>query len=96
MKITEEEIAKKKRGHSAIFLSQFYLFQISFVPPRTIKTTCHTVQDNCKLIQAEVQRHFGLFRSILTLTVKPWLIQSFINLDSMDRRLKCDHSLESC
>ena len=26
--------------------------------------------------------------------VKPWVIQSFQTFDSMDRTLKCDHSLE--
>ena len=28
--------------------------------------------------------------------VEPWVIQSFPTFDSMDRTLKCDHSLESC
>ena len=28
--------------------------------------------------------------------VKPWVIQSFLTFDSMDRTLNCDHSLESC
>ena len=28
--------------------------------------------------------------------VKPWVIQSFVTFDSMDRNLKCDHSLDSC
>ena len=32
----------------------------------------------------------------LTPRVKPWVIQSFLTSDSMDRTLKCDHSLESC
>ena len=29
--------------------------------------------------------------------MKPWVVQSFLNInfDSMDRTLKCDHSLES-
>ena len=32
----------------------------------------------------------------LTPRMKPWVIQSFLTFDSMDRTLKCDHSLESC
>ena len=32
----------------------------------------------------------------LTPGVKSWVIQSFLTFDSMDRTLKCDHSLESC
>ena len=32
----------------------------------------------------------------LTPRVKPWLLQSFLTFGSMDRTLKCDHSLESC
>ena len=32
----------------------------------------------------------------LTPRVKPWRIHSFLTFDSMDRTLKCDHSLESC
>ena len=32
----------------------------------------------------------------LTSKVKPWMIQSFLTFDSMDRILKCHHSLESC
>ena len=27
---------------------------------------------------------------------KPWVIQSFLTFDPMDRTVKCDHSLESC
>ena len=27
--------------------------------------------------------------------INPWAIQSFLTFDSMDRTLKCDHSLES-
>ena len=37
-----------------------------------------------------------LFVNPLTPIVKPWVIQSFLIFDSMDRTLKCDHSLESC
>ena len=36
------------------------------------------------------------FVNPLTPRVKPWMIQSFLSFDSMDRTLKCDHSLESC
>ena len=32
----------------------------------------------------------------LTLRVKHWMIQSFLTMVSMNRVLKCDHSLESC
>ena len=32
----------------------------------------------------------------LTPRVKPWVIQSSLTFDSMDRTLKCQHSLESC
>ena len=32
----------------------------------------------------------------LTSRVKPWMTQSFVTFESMDRTLKCDHSLESC
>ena len=35
-------------------------------------------------------------RNPLTPRVKLWLMQSFLTFDSMDRTLKCDHSLESC
>ena len=34
--------------------------------------------------------------TLLTPRVKPWVKQSFLAFDSMDRTLKCDHSLESC
>ena len=37
-----------------------------------------------------------LFVNPLTPRVKPWVIKSFLIFDSMDRTLKCDHSLESC
>ena len=37
-----------------------------------------------------------LFVNPLTPRVKPWVMQSFLTFDSMDRTLKCDHSLESC
>ena len=45
-----------------------------------------------------VEWHFTvvLFVNPLTPRVKPWVIQSFLTFDSMDRTLKCDHSLESC
>ena len=32
----------------------------------------------------------------LTPRVKPWVIQSFLTFDSMDRTLKCDHSMWCC
>ena len=32
----------------------------------------------------------------LTPRVKPLVIQTFISFDSMDRTLKCDHSLKRC
>ena len=32
----------------------------------------------------------------LTPRMRPWVIQSFLTFDSMDRTQKCDHSLESC
>ena len=28
--------------------------------------------------------------------VEPWVTETFLTFDSMDRTLKCDHSLESC
>ena len=34
--------------------------------------------------------------TLCTQGVKPWVIQSFLTFDSMDRTLKCDHSMESC
>ena len=37
-----------------------------------------------------------LFVDPLTPRVKPWVIQSFLTFDSMDRTVKCDHSLERC
>ena len=45
-----------------------------------------------------VEQYFTvvLFVNPLTPRVKPWVIQSFLTFDSMDRTLKCDHSLESC
>ena len=45
-----------------------------------------------------VEQYFTvvLFVNPLTPSVKPWVIQSFLTLDSLDRALKCDHSLESC
>ena len=43
-----------------------------------------------------VEQYFTVmvFVNPLTPRVKPWVIQSFLTFDSMDR--KCDHSLESC
>ena len=45
-----------------------------------------------------VEQYFTvvLFVNPLTRRVKPWVIDSFLTFDSMDRTLKCDHSLESC
>ena len=45
-----------------------------------------------------VEQYFTvvLFVNPLTPIVKPWVIQSFLTFDSMDKTLKCDHSLESC
>ena len=46
-----------------------------------------------------VDFHFHGFRvrfNPLTPKVKPWVIQSFLTFDSMDRTLKCDYSWESC
>ena len=45
-----------------------------------------------------VEQYFTvvLFVNPLTSRVKPWAIQSFLTFDSMNRTLKCDHSLESC
>ena len=45
-----------------------------------------------------VEQYFTivLFVNSLTPRVKPWVMQSFLTFDSMDRTLKCDHSLESC
>ena len=37
-----------------------------------------------------------LFVNPLTPRVTPYVIQSIVTLDSMDRTLNCDHSLESC
>ena len=44
-----------------------------------------------------VEQYFTLvlFVNPLTPRVKPWVIQSFLTFDSMDRTLKCDHSMES-
>ena len=44
-----------------------------------------------------VEQYFTvvLFVNPLTRRVKPWVIQSFLNFDSMDRILECDHLLES-
>ena len=44
-----------------------------------------------------VEQYFTvvLFVNPLTPRVKPWVIQSFLTFDSMDRTLKCDHSLLS-
>ena len=36
-----------------------------------------------------------LFVNPLTPRVKPWVIQIFLTFDSMDRALKCDHSLKA-
>ena len=45
-----------------------------------------------------VEQYFTvvLFVNPLTPRVKPCVIQTFLSFDSMDRTLKCDHSLESC
>ena len=45
-----------------------------------------------------VEQYFTvvLFVNPLTPRLKPWVIKSFLTFDSMDRTLKCDHSLESC
>ena len=45
-----------------------------------------------------VEQYFTvvLFINPLTPRVKPWVIHSFLTLDSVDRTLKCDHSMESC
>ena len=32
---------------------------------------------------------------VLTPRVKPWAMQSFLTFDSIDRTLKCDHSLKA-
>ena len=44
-----------------------------------------------------VEQYFTvvLFVNPLTPRVKPWVIQSFLTFDSMDRTAKCDHSLQS-
>ena len=44
-----------------------------------------------------VEQYFTvmLFVNPLTPRVKPWVIQSSLTFDSMDRILKCDHSLEA-
>ena len=41
-----------------------------------------------------VEQYFTvmLFVNPLTARVRPWVIQSFLTFDSMDRTLKCDHS----
>ena len=45
-----------------------------------------------------VEQYFTmvLFVNPLTPTAKPWVTQSFLSFDSMDRTSKCDRSLESC
>ena len=45
-----------------------------------------------------VEQYFTvvLFVNPLTPRVKPWVIQSCVTFDFMDRALKCDHSFESC
>ena len=45
-----------------------------------------------------VEQYFTveLFVNPLTSRVKPWVKQNFLTFDSVDRTLKCDHSLESC
>ena len=44
-----------------------------------------------------VEQYFTvvLFVNPLTPRVKPWVIQSFLTFDSMDRTLKCDHLLKA-
>ena len=37
-----------------------------------------------------------LFGNPLTPSLKPWVIQSFLTFDSMDKTIACDHSMESC
>ena len=45
----------------------------------------------------ERPHHQAAFKSNpLTPRTKPWVIQSFLTFDSMDRIVKCDNSLESC
>ena len=49
-----------------------------------------------KLNLAEIrQLNMRLFNT-LSPKVKLWVMQSFLTFDSMDRTLKCDHSLDSC
>ena len=60
-----------------------------------------TLIQKCPMISATAATIFESSISnnnlnILTPRVKPWVIQSFLTFDSMDRTLKCDHSLESC
>ena len=54
---------------------------------------------HCVTIHWKAVEHFltvVLFVNPLTRRVKPWLIQSFLTFHSVDKTLKCDHSLESC
>ena len=54
--------------------------------------------DSVTIYWKAVEQYFTvvLFVNPLTLRVKPWVIQSFLTFDSMDRTLKCDHLLQSC
>ena len=58
----------------------------------TVVTSNHINQ----LEAAEQYFTVVLFVNPLSPRVKPRVIQSFETFDSMDRTLKCDHSLESC
>ena len=44
-----------------------------------------------------VEQYFTvvLFVNTLTPSVKPWVMEIFLTFDSMDRTLKCDHSLKA-
>ena len=57
-----------------------------------------TLKVNVTIHWKAVEQYFTvvLFVNLLTPRVKPWMIQSFLTFDSMDRIPKCDHLLESC
>ena len=73
---------------------------ILLITENLVKIQIDTVITTCKVLctyytHPKTVRGHHLFNP-LTSRVKPWVIQSFLTFDSMDRTLKCDHSLESC
>ena len=85
---------------STMLLQHYIIYHLSYDSTEKPVSYSHSFLESAvplswpKNIREKIELNVTL--CFLGSLVKPWVIQSFLTFDSIDRTLKCDHSLESC